>query len=215
MNKSNEVSALFAALAKAQSEFPEIPKTKEVIVQTQKGSYVFKYAPLEKMIPLIRPVLKENGLGFTQGADGNNLITTIFHTSGEWFEHSMPLIDNPSAQQYGSQFTYRRRYSLKAALGIETDDDDADNTYTDDGKKRKATPMAGVMDNIPKERHEYINRIAGSIIDYFNAGNQEEAFKIYAEIKDNEEQMGVWSFLDSKMRRTIKKIGEAKKQGVA
>src|SRR5688572_8844311 len=126
MNQSPSIANIATALIEAQAEFPDVPKTKEVIVQSQKGSYTFKYAPLEKMLPLIRPVLTKHGLGFTQGADGEFLVTTIFHISGEWLSHRMPLENNPYAQQYGSQFTYRRRYSLKAALGIETDDDDAD-----------------------------------------------------------------------------------------
>jgi ERF superfamily len=211
MKKSESIINISAALIKAQSEFPNVPKTKEVIVQTQKGAYVFKYAPLENIISITRPVLFFNGLGFTQGVDGDSIVTTILHNSGEWIAYRMPFADIPQNQIYGSNFTYRRRYALKAALGIETDDDDADMTHTDDGKKKKATPMAGVMDSIPKERHGDINRMASTIVDCFTAGDSEEAFKAYSEIKNNEEKMAVWSFLDSKMRRTIKQIGEQRK----
>lgn len=210
MDKSASIENLAKAMIAAQAEFPDVPKTKEVIVQTQKGSYVFKYAPLERMLPLLRPVLTKHGLGFTQGADGDKLVTTIFHISGEWLSHSMPLMDTASPQQYGAQFTYRRRYSLKAALGIETDDDDADNQFTDDGKKRKITPNAGAMDNVNPKRHEAIHRMAGSIVDCFNAGRPDEAYKAYKEVTENEEKLAVWSFLDSKMRRQLKKFDEEK-----
>lgn len=212
MNQSSTVSKLYAALIRAQAEFPDVPKTREVIVQTQKGSYVFKYAPLEKMLPLLRPVLIKHGLGFTQGADGERLVTTIIHESGEWQSHSMPLLDNPYAQQYGSQFTYRRRYSLKAALGIETDDDDADNSYLDDGKKRKISPVAGAMDNVPRERHEFIHRVSSTVIDCFNAGQPDEAYNAYLEVKDSDEKVAVWSFLDRKMKKKIGEIGEQRKE---
>lgn len=211
MQKSDSIGALAAALAQAQSKFPKIPKTKEVIVNSQKGSYTFKYAPLEDMIDILRPVLAEHGLGFTQGVDGETLVTMIFHSSGEWFAHSMPLPDAASAQMYGSQLTYRRRYSLKAALGVETDQDDADDQYRDDGKKKRATPNAGAFDHIPKERHEYVNRVASTIIDCFNAERPSEAYKAYVELS-NEERLGAWTFLDSKQRRALKDMDAAKRQ---
>jgi hypothetical protein len=211
MNSSPSIANLSAALIAAQAEFPDVPKTKEVIVQSQKGSYTFKYAPLEKMIPILRPILTKHGLGFTQGADGDALVTTLLHSSGEWLSHRMPLENIPYAQQYGSQFTYRRRYSLKAALGIETDDDDADQTP--EQKKIRNTPNAGAMDNVPKERHEAVTRYASSIIDCFNADQPDEAFKAYKEVTDNYEKLGVWSFLDSKMRRALKKMDEEARKG--
>lgn len=189
----------------AQSEFPEVPKTKEVIVATQKGNYVFKYAPLEKMLPLLRPILTKNGIGFTQGAVGDTLVTLLFHKSGEWLEFSMPLLDSVIAQQYGAQFTYRRRYALEGALGIKTDDDDGDRGFQDDGKPKRATPNFGAMNNVPKERHHYINDQAGSIIDSFNSGQADTAHKIWKEVADNEEKLAVWSFLDSKIRRELKR----------
>ena len=214
MQTSSSIAILAAALIKAQAKFPAIPKTKEVIFQTQRGSINFKYAPLEEMISVLRPILAEFELGFTQGADGDSIVTTLFHSSGEWISHRMPLPEQPTAMAYGSQFTYRRRYSLKAALGIETDEDDADNTFVDDGKKRKNTPNAGAFDNIPKERHEYVNRVASSIVDCFNADQPQEAFKAYLEVTDNMEKLGVWSFLDSKMRRRLKAMQAEKLKNV-
>lgn len=213
MNQSPTISEIAKALVSAQAEFPDIPKTKEVIVSTQKGNYIFKYAPLEDMIRKLRPILTKHGLGFTQGADGNSIITTIFHASGEWLSHSMPLLDTSNPQQYGAQFTYRRRYSLKAALGIETDDDDSDRSFTDDGKPKRATPNAGAMDNVPKERHHYVNQMASTIIDCFTAQRPDEAHKAWREVASQEEKLGIWSFLDSKMRRTLKDMDKTAAQG--
>lgn len=211
MDKSQSIENLAKALVKAQAEFPDVPKTKEVIVSTQRGNYVFKYAPLEDMIKKLRPTLTKHGLGFTQGANGGSIITTIFHESGEWISHIMPLEDNPDPQRYGSQFTYRRRYSLKAALGIETDDDDADRSFMDDGKQKKITPNAGALDHVQKERHNYVGDTAASIVDAFASGHQDDAYKIYKSIPNNEEILAVWSFLDSKMRRELKRRDQESK----
>lgn len=205
MNQSQSIAAISAALVKAQAEFPTVAKTKEVIVQTQKGSYVFKYAPLEDMISTLRPILTKNGLGFTQGGDGDAIVTTLFHESGEWISHRMPLTDTGHPQQYGSLFTYKRRYSLKAALGIETDEDDADRAYTDDGKQKRATPLAGAADGVPQERRGWVERHASTIIDCFNGGVPDEAHKAWKEVKDQGEMLYLWTFLDSKMRRELKR----------
>lgn len=210
MKQSESIAEIAKALIAAQSEFPVIPKTKEVLVATQRGSYTFKYAPLEDTLKLLRPILKTHGLGITQGAEGESIVTTVFHVSGEWISHTMPLLDSANPQQYGASFTYRRRYSLKAAIGIETDEDDADRSFTDDGKKKGAKPTSDCMDRVPKERHEFVHRFAGTVVDCFNAGQEEEAFKAYHEIPSLEERAAVWSFLDSKMRRRLKEIGKEK-----
>lgn len=210
MKHSEQINEISKALVAAQAEFPAIPRTKEVLVATQKGSYAFKYAPLEDTLRMLRPILQKHGLGITQGAEGETLVTTLLHESGQWIAHTMPLLDSTNSQAYGAQFTYRRRYSLKAALGIETDDDDADRGFTDDGKQKRNTPTAGAMDNIAKERHEPIRRVAYSIVDCFNAGNEDEAFKAYQEVKVLEERVAVWAHLDSKIRRRLKEIGKEK-----
>ena len=53
---------LAAALAKAQSEFPPIPRDKTVTVQTKAGgSYTFSYAPLDTVLGAVRGPLTSNG----------------------------------------------------------------------------------------------------------------------------------------------------------
>jgi hypothetical protein len=61
------------------------------------------------------------------------------------------------------------------------------------------------MNNVPKERHHFVNDQAGSIIDCWHAGKPDEAYKCWKEVTDNEERVAVWSFLDSKMRRDLKR----------
>ncbi len=208
MNKSESIVNLAAALVKAQAEFPEIPKTKEVIVNSQKGAYTFKYAPLEKMIAIVRPILAKYGLGFTQLLNGDALETILMHESGEWLGGSTPLPDPGHEQMYGSKLTFRRRYSLKAALGVETDEDDHDSQPQK--VSGRITPTTDCMDRVDPKRHESIHRIAGSIIDCFNNAPPlpHEAYKAYLEVTVAEEKIAVWSFLDSKMRRQLKKMDE-------
>ncbi len=102
MNRSESISKLVAALVAAQHEFPAIPRNKEVTVSGQRGSYKFSYAPFEDILRAVRPAFTKHGLGFTQEAVGDKLITTILHRSGEWLDREVAHI-NPAgtAQSYG------------------------------------------------------------------------------------------------------------------
>ena len=129
------MSELAKALAAAQSDFPDIGRSKEVTVQTKTGGqYSFKYAPLDAIVRAVQPVLLKHGLSFSQlldNVDGKPALhTVLLHQSGEKLEAVCPLPMNGapvSAQEFGSLVTYMRRYALVAALGIATEEDDDGN----------------------------------------------------------------------------------------
>ncbi len=114
------------AFAKAQAEFPTIPKTKTADM----GTYSYTYADLGDIIEAVRPILTKHDLAFAQSAvtqDGKvGIETRIYHTAGH-VEIFGPLYlpAGSDARAAGSAVTYARRYSLTAALGI-TSDEDAD-----------------------------------------------------------------------------------------
>lgn len=114
-----------AAFAKAQAEFPPIHKGKTV----DTGSFSYKYADLPSILDAVNPILKDNGLAIGQAVmsdDGKvGVETRIYHTSGH-VEVFGPVYLNAGgdARSAGSAITYARRYSLCAALGIATDEDD-------------------------------------------------------------------------------------------
>lgn len=130
----DDVSELAKALAKAQSEFPAIERSKDVQVKTKTGgSYTFSYAPLDAILSTVRPVLTKNGLAVSQLLANVNgapaLKTMLLHEGGELLQDSCPLPANgaTSAQEFGSLVTYMRRYALVAVLGIATEEDDDGN----------------------------------------------------------------------------------------
>ena len=104
-----------------------------------------RYAALDSILSLVRPILARHGLIVMQstGGDGTyaSVTTTILHSSGEWIR-SDNLVIRPSkvdAQGIGSALTYARRYSLSAILGI-AGDDDADGNDIVEPPKQKAAP---------------------------------------------------------------------------
>ena len=116
------MKAIYKALALFQQECPPIHQSSQ--------GYGYTYASLNSIFKVINPLLKKNGLGFTQLLNGEDLKTVIFHTeSGEIIESSVHIQQNVSLakmntfQVLGSAISYYRRYSISAALGLITDSD--------------------------------------------------------------------------------------------
>lgn len=134
-NKSESIKEIATALAKFNGEVSKIGKAAE------NPFFKSKYATLDDIIDVIRPILTVNGLSILQfpGGDGENVImkTMLLHESGEWIE-SEPLIMKPvknDPQAFGSCVTYARRYSLNSFLSLNTGDDDDGNKASQPQKK--------------------------------------------------------------------------------
>ena len=113
---------LFKSLANFQQSVKPINKTSQ--------GFGYKFADLPSILEVINPLLKENGLGFTQLLDGKSIKTIVFHiASGETIESVTDIPQNVSLakmnefQVLGSAITYIRRYALSSALGLVTEED--------------------------------------------------------------------------------------------
>jgi len=139
MQKSETIATLAKALAKFQAEVSN-PKNTAI-----NPHFKSKYAPLQDILSLVRPVLAKHGLSIIQfpSGDGQDITisTILMHESGEWIE-ACPLTlkaDKPTAQGAGSAITYGRRYTLSAVLGISSEDDDDGNSANKKDEKRNIT----------------------------------------------------------------------------
>ena len=128
-----------------------------------------KYADLKEVINSVKDALVNNGLGFYQSADTisetkeivtttvdkngttkteskivgySKITTTIFSVSGETITTTYPLIisDTADPQKVGSAVTYAKRYALTAALGIASEDDDAQSVSRPAAQTASAKP---------------------------------------------------------------------------
>lgn len=136
---------LYKALAAFQAEVPTIKKNAT--------GYGYKFADLEEINNVIKPLLTKHGLGYIQPLQGTAVQTVVFHVeSGESIES---LTDVPQGVQLkgqnefqvaGSAITYFRRYSLASFFGLVTDEDadgageQVKNTPTTAPKAPQATP---------------------------------------------------------------------------
>lgn len=121
---------IYKAISEFQSKCPLIKK------DADNPFYKSKYAPLDSILPIITPILKEVGLVIVQIPNENTLVTKIVHLeTGEVVEGSASLIlDKQTAQGQGSAITYMRRYAIVSMLGLNTEEDDDGNKAENKGK---------------------------------------------------------------------------------
>ena len=149
---SEQIGELAAALAAAQGEFPDIPKDCTAKVTTRTGSgYEFRYADLETIFRIVRPVLAKHGLAISVSVEAREIelppeqnrpaktlgmaaTATLLHSSGQWLR-SAPLcvpvdpeaLRRQYAQACGSAATYATRYVIEGFLSIRATEDDDGN----------------------------------------------------------------------------------------
>lgn len=116
---------LFAALAKAQAEFPAIPKNRTVTVKHRSGGeHSFRYAELDTIIAATRPALTRHGLSVLQPIDGDKLTTVVTHEGGGMITSTMQMPHmEADLKIYGAALSYLRRYQYQAMLCLASDDD--------------------------------------------------------------------------------------------
>jgi hypothetical protein len=154
---SKELGELFGALAKAQGAMSAAAK------DSTNPFFNSKYADLSSVWNACREATSQNGLCVVQttGTENNELclITTLGHSSGQWVRSSIPIKvkipEPPEVDKYGktkkvnelqllgSYFTYLRRYTLSAIVGVAPDEDDDGNK----GQKKEISnpiPEAGI-----------------------------------------------------------------------
>jgi ERF superfamily protein len=146
MQTSEQINELATALAKAQGEITGALK------ESENPFFSSKYADLAACWDACRKPLSANGLSIVQvtgrgkpvtiewetkdqktGEISNFkveteellVVTTLFHSSGQWIRSELPMIPrDASPQGIGSALTYGRRYGLTAMVGVAQMDDD-------------------------------------------------------------------------------------------
>jgi ERF superfamily len=136
---SQSISALAAALAKAQSQLVNPEKTLSATIRSpfpREGDRTFRYASLANGLDIIRKGLGQYEIATMQttsvDANGTIQLTTLLaHASGEWISSDLPVCSAGETipHRLGMALTYARRYALFALVGIAGEDDlDAPDT---------------------------------------------------------------------------------------
>ena len=154
MENTMKVTELAKAMAKAQSEFGEVP------LDSENPFFHSRYASLKSVMETVRPVLAKNGLSIIQttGFQGERfgLYTTLLHTSGDslsgfyWINPA-----KPDPQGLGAAVSYARRYAMAAMLGIVNDTDD-------DGNATGGTVNRNTQTNVQENGHTNVKTENGN-----------------------------------------------------
>ncbi len=216
MVTSEMIDLIAKAIANVQSKMLLV--TKESTVATPKFTY--HYASFSTVWNSLRELLIANELCVVQdaksGTEGVTVSTRIIHASGQWIEFG-PLavkiikfdkdtreyVVQEDAQATGSAITYARRYSLCAALGVVTDDDDGHG-----GKKSNAASVASPEDK-SKKIIEALKRAANQGTQNFK---DEWNFLTAEEKKLADERMGMFKILATKADTALSKVAQEKKK---
>lgn len=161
---SADIGELAKALAAAQGEFPPIPKDCVAKVTTRGGqSYSFRYADLETILGIVRPVLSRHGIMLSVSTDEKEMqlpaaqgkaaatigvaATVLLAKGAERLEvKSIRVPVDPDAlhrqyaQAVGSAATYSTRYAIEAALAIRATEDTDGSEATGNATTVERTP---------------------------------------------------------------------------
>lgn len=122
--KSDKLDLIIPALVKMQGSLEHAKK------DVENTFFKSRYADLAAVLDACKVHLKDNGLAVTHQREsldtGEYLITTLWHTSGQFLSSRSKLMPSKSDPQgFGSAQTYSRRYDLSALIGLASEDDDA------------------------------------------------------------------------------------------
>jgi hypothetical protein len=138
---------LYKSLANFQQEVPTIHKATQ--------GFGYTYADLTAIYKVINPLMKKNGLGFTQLLQNNQMVTIVFHIeSGETIESRTDIPMNVQLkgmndfQVMGSAISYLRRYCISSILGLVTDKD------TDAGGEQVSKPVIAEKEVLSNDRFD-------------------------------------------------------------
>lgn len=153
MSKSDTITALAAALAKAQAEIRPAAK------DSTNPHFKSRYADLAAIWEACRKPLTSNGLSVVQmpidSEPGHaGLMTMLIHESGEYISASFSVKTmQDTAQGVGSALTYLRRYALASFVGVVADEDDDGNAASRPQAQRQEPRQ---QERKPAPRAEYI-----------------------------------------------------------
>ena len=154
--------AFTAAINGFRAECPTVTKTKK--------GHNTKYAGLAESIDQIKPAMSNNGLchRWTTGKDTDGLVLVtciVSHIGGH--EESTTLTGEPDTsgskntiQAVGSTVSYLQRYTLFAALGLASSDEDTDGNAVNlahviEAIKKHFSSVSTIKNGIATNQYEY------------------------------------------------------------
>jgi len=159
---SEKTNELVAALIAAKENIGDV-----IAYDAKNPHFKNRFASLEKTLTSINSKLHEQGLVLLQFPAGDQLISRLEHTSGQWMMSAYNISAiKKDPQQMGSAITYARRYCAQAIVGIcGGEDDDAESATHGHGSSSNNNLSGNISGNTKsgvspqKIAEEFINRV--------------------------------------------------------
>jgi hypothetical protein len=183
-------TAFMAALSRLQARLPQIAKSGTIT--DRDGAVRNRYAKVEDIDTIIRPICAEEGFSFSFDSQpkppGVEYSCTMSHRDGHAETKTLNLpIDNGAGrnavQSIGSTTSYAKRYLLSMHLNLVTRDED------DDGNAHGAEPVTAEQAahlraeilRVGANEARFLNWIAAGSIEEIRAANYSRACKFLEE----------------------------------
>lgn len=227
--EANEArKAYVAAMAEFKAEAPTITKDKHVRFVTQKGVTEYDHATIGNVVEVVCAALAKHGFAHkwepTQEQGRITVRCIITHRLGHSEATTMTASADDSGGKNGIQamastVTYLQRYTLLAATGLATKDQEDDDAETAERPKDpvqgkgRATPTAGAWESMPAETQEAMLKAAARIADLIDAAQDVAgAVDFYETLGySNDEKVAFWTRLDSRHRTALNKEHDRRK----
>ncbi|OJA98953.1 ERF family protein [Burkholderia ubonensis] len=194
--EANEARKAFVtAMAAFKREPVEIYKRKQVGYKTREGDFVgYKHAELSDVTAAIAPAMAKHGLSFDWDIhQGNGTITVdcvVTHVMGHSKMVTMSGAPDNSGkknliQQAASTITYLQRYTLLAATGMSTKDEDDDGAG---GADEQPSAGAQTEGNIPPSTNSEPRGRRAAPARQQQVGNEPPAFYPQTKFDANKDQ---------------------------
>ena len=127
-SETKEAKSIDQKLFELQNEIGKITKDKS------NPFYNSKYFDISGLISVLKPLLEKHKLLLKQPILENKVYTIIKDVETGEEEKSYLDLSETNAQKIGSEITFYRRYTLKALLAIEEEDDDGNGAKPNNNK---------------------------------------------------------------------------------
>jgi hypothetical protein len=195
MNTSESIDQIAGALSAARGEMTGAKK------DASNPFFKSSYADLASVMEAIAGPFAAHDLAYFQSVYTTDtgmigVITRIMHKSGQWIE-SDPLLLPPvknDPQAFGSAVTYGKRYSLQAACGVPSVDDDGNHATQNVAPKKRIN-------------RELKQKYLAAMIDALEREDGLELKELGNELKEQDEMLSaVWAELSTKQKTKIKEL---------
>lgn len=151
----------------------------EAEVKTNKGyTYKYKYASLGECMRVVKEACTPLGIGVYFDINNDCVVTVITDGSEIKVSSPVPAKLDGLPQSNGSEITYAKRYSLSAAFGLVSEEDDDAQMAQSQSKATKQEKPVTTQQKKQSALTEAQNRLKKVMVEYFR-GNTDKAKQEY------------------------------------